>query len=629
MDNIQDLFKEFEETEDLFAEFDRQKQEANKKTVSDAIYPETFEGKYLQPLYDIAAPVAKSLSVLEKPLSTSMAVGKTIGRGINELSGTTEDGAASILEPLKQEALAGIYPAPENSISSGLRDLEIGTEPIIGDVLPEGIKAQFPKASAVISSVAPVDVADMAVSGAYGSKLPSMAGGQLDDMKVADKQIAKNALIRGSQKDVKFVGELEKHGKINTLADKVISDPAIRSRLTNPKKMVEYLDGYSTENTDKITGARNKVTIVPGKLQQVGSELGGKVKSLSRSLQDKKMFFDTNNFTDDVVSEIMQDADKIGSGVSYDPAKLKAEVQKFTKAKGRGTTLESIDAGRVPFEDLVAIKRGAADRIFSMKQVNFADVENPTFAEAVAQKVWSKADNEINKIAEAMDDFELIKLNNEFSDYQKIRELYANKNIAERYIPSLLEDIVPAAAIGGTVGLATGNPYLGAVAAGGYPMARSGAGTLSNNFPSMALNTRMGVLEPALKVGSMLKPSVAATGLAASQLPRNTDEIIAMKDQFLAKIAMETKTPQGKQLFDEVVNIMENNPQQIKSVLPMLMKAYPNAFQNDPYNRIDGEILDPILKQKAIEQIIHNQPSSVEGAKQMQLLLNGNKYYGN
>ena len=40
-------------------------------------------------------------------------------------------------------------------------------------------------------------------------------------------------------------------------------------------------------------------------------------------------------------------------------------------------------------------------------------------------------------------------------DYQKIRELYANKDIAAKYIPSLIEDLVPMALMGGGAAAAT------------------------------------------------------------------------------------------------------------------------------------------------------------------------------
>lgn len=621
MENIQDLFNEFEQSEDVFAEFDKQEQVKNIKTVSDAIYPETFEGKYLQPLYDIAAPVAKGLSVLEKPLSTSMAVGKTIGKGINELAGVTDEGLSGVIDPLKQELMSGIFPAPENTISSGLRDLGIGTDPLLEGVLPESVKAQFPKASSVIEGVAPVDIADMAMSGAYGAKIPKASGSKLSDMKIGDNDIAKSALIRGSQRDIKFVGDLKESGKLDTLASKVISDPALRKRLSNPDKMVEYLQGVTRETTDKLTGARSRKKLIPGKLDESGQKLSESIKKISKDLEDKKLLFDTQQFTDGVVKEIMEESEKIGSGKSFDPEKIRLEVEKYTKSK-KPKTLADVDKNRVPYADLVEIKRGAANNVFEMKRAGFANVDNPTFAESVAQKVWSKADNEINNIAESFDDFDVIKNNNEFSDYQKIRELYANKDIANKYIPSLLEDILPMAVIGGGAAAVTGSPYMGMIAAGGYPMARSGASGLAKEFPSMALNSRMGYIEPSLRLGSVVKPSFASATLAATQIPRNTSDIIAMKDQFIAKIAMETNTPEGKQLFDEVVRIMETNPAQIEQLLPALMTNYPNMFVTDPYNRINNKISDPVLKQKAIKDIVNKEGSALEKARKTQMLIN-------
>lgn len=608
--------KDFEEFEslptegDMFSEFEAMENAKNEKTVSEQLYPETFEGKYLQPIYNIAGPVVKSLSVLEKPLSTAMAIGKTIGRGANELAGFTDEGISSVLEPLKQEGMSGIFPAPENTVTSGLRELGIGTDPLLEGMLPDSVKAQFPKASAMIEGVSPVDIGDMAASAAYGKKLPSVAKSKLGDMKVADPEIAKNALIRGSERDIKFVAGLKQEGKLDSLATKVIENPTIRKNLTNPQKMIEYLEGIKTQVTDTATGFRNKKTIMPGKLDEVGNNLSNAI----RGMQSK---FNPKSFTNNIIEDLVNQSDEVGSGIDLNPYLLYKEVLKYVKHGNRPR----------PFDDLVKIKRGAANRIFEMKQAGFANVDNPTFAEMVARKIWSEADSHINMIASVEDNFEVIKLNNEFSDLSKIRELYANKDIANKYIPSLVEDLIPAAALGGAATVATGSPYMGLIAAGGYPMARSGVTGTSKALPAMALNARMGAIEPALSAASQVKSGVTATMMASTQIPRNSDKIMAMKDQFISTIARNTKTPEGKILFDEVVNIMETNPSQIKKILPLIMQQYPNIFEDDPYNRLDGEV-PPDFKQKAMEKIMNDEGSALEGANKMQLLIHRNQYHG-
>lgn len=616
---IEDFKKEIKETpvDSVLDEIEAFKQNARNEMMSDvakAVYPETLEGKYLQPVYDVAEPILKGISVLEKPISLAMASGRTLGK----IFSGQEDPASPIREEIQSP-----FPTPAGSLTADLREADIGTEPFFKGVIPENIKAQFPKASSFVENLSPVDVADVGLSAKLGYDLPGMAGAKRTKMISDDAEIAKKALIRGSQRDVKFVGELQLSGKMDSLANKVIADSALRKNLTNPEKMVEYLQGASREVTDPTTGIRKKVPFRQGKLNEVGSNLSNAIKSFDKKLESQGAKFDVNQFTNDIVDELMQESNKIGSGTSFDPQKIKAEVEKYTKAL-EPSSLQNIDLNRRSYVDLVELKRGAADRVFDMKRAGFANVDNPTFAEQVAQKIWSKADKEINQIADAMQDYDVIKLNNEFSDYQKIRELYANKDIAAKYVPTLLEDLIPMAAIGAGATVATGSPYMGAIAAGGYPMARSAVASSATEFPARALNMRMGVIEPGLNMISRGNPAAMATALAAYQIPRNTDQIMQNSDMFIAKLTQQLKTPEDKVIFDEVVNTMQNNPDQLSSLMPILLQKYPGIFAPDKYNRINGKV-DPMMKPKAIEDVVKSkQGSALERANKAERLINDN-----
>lgn len=116
---------------------------------------------------------------------------------------------------------------------------------------------------------------------------------------------------------------------------------------------------------------------------------------------------------------------------------------------------------------------------------------------------------------------------------------------------------------------------------------------------------------------------MAGVNLQAYLIPRNANEILQQQDLIADKINKELG-PKAVQMFQQSLG----NPQAVAMVLRQLEQANPGMFQADAYGRFDGEITNPILKQKAIEQIINNEPSAIEGAKKMQLLINGNKYYG-
>lgn len=598
---------------DEIAQFKQERRVQKTPAVAKAVYPETIEGKYLQPVYDVADPLLKGLSVLEKPMSLAMATGRSIGKGVS--------GQENPMQPI-QEELSSPFPTPAGSLTADLREQGIASEGFLKDKLPEAVKAQFPKASAFVENVSPVDVVDMAASAKLGIEIPSMASGKKVAMEAADSGFAKNALIRGSQRDVKFVGELQSSGKLDTLANKVLSDKALVKNISNPDKMVEYLQGINREVTDPITGQRKQVPIKKGKLNEIGESLSSSIKKFDKKLSDRGQKLDVRTFTDDIVSEIMVDSEKIGSGQSFDPSKIKTEVEKYTKALDK--SLENMDLNRRSFSDLVELKRGAADRIFKMKQVGLADVDNPTFAEQVARKVWLKADDEINKIADSFQDYDVIKMNNEYSDYQKIRELYANKDIAKKYVPSLMEDILPMAGIGIGTATVTGNPYMGVLAAGGYPMARDLVSSSALDFPAKALKARASVIEPGLGAISKANPIGIGAALAAYQVPRNTDKILAESDKFIGKLLQNIKTPDDKILFDEVVKTIETNPDQLSSLMPILLTKYPNIFSPDKYNRINGQV-DPMLKAKAIEDIVKSKSgSALERANKAERLINDN-----
>lgn len=84
--------------------------------------------------------------------------------------------------------------------------------------------------------------------------------------------------------------------------------------------------------------------------------------------------------------------------------------------------------------------------------------------------------------------------------------------------------------------------------------------------------------------------------LVRTPLPRSSEEIIANKDFILAKVAQ-----QAPEMFDAIRDTIERDPQAISEVLPALVMAAPHLFERDPYNRIDGKIVDPKMREKATQ----------------------------
>jgi len=594
--------------QDEMNDYIEQERAKKNKALAEGIQPETIEGKYLQPAYDVLDVVGKGASLLEKPISLSMGAGRSIGKLIND----DENPSAPILEELSSP-----FPTPAGSLTADFAEAGIGTEPILGQVLPDYIRQEFPKAAGVIENISPNNIADMVGSSAYGSKVPDIAAAELAKSGKRTLDAARTALIRGSERDLKFVGELKEQGRLDALAGKVVENKIVRRNINNPEKMVEYLDGINTTETNPITGAREKKVVLAGKLDDLGSKLSASIKKVNKILAEKELFFDTNSFADDIVKELMGESNKVGSGTSYDPVKIKAEVEKYTKSK-TPKSLDDINSNRVPFEDLVSIKRGAADNIFKMKKAGYANVDNPTFAEQVAQKIWSKADNEIEKMAESIGDYDIIKNNNEFSDYKKIRELYADKDIAQKHIPTMIEQLIPAGALGTGVALSTGSPYMGVLAAGSYPFARSAVGGVSSKFPSMELSSRANLINPALEDISRLRSGVTG-GAMMLRIPMSAKLAMQDPETVYGKISRDFG-PQAAEMFRN-----SRSEDEVRALFRMLNQQDPSKFEQTKYNNIDGHI-DPQHKQGAINDLIRDKETPAHVlADKMQMLLHEGK----
>lgn len=598
------------EIESEIEQFKKEEFAKNARAVAEPIYGETFEGKYLQPIYDVAEPALKGLSLLEKPLSVSMAAGRSLGKAIT--------GQENPEAPIVEEATS-FFPTPAGSLFADLNEAEIGTEPLLEGAIPEGIKSQLPRASAFIENISPNTIAETLASGVAGKAITSGAKASRAGLIEGDVPLAEKALIRGGKTDDRFVGDLKSSGKMTSVINKVLSDKSLLKSIDDPTKMVERLQGVNREITDPLTGRRTSVPVVVGKIDEAGNKVSSALSKLSSKVPETKV----DDMVTEIVNEIMDDVNRVGSGIDVSPEAVKKEISKYIKQPHELDMFDFESPATVSAKDLVSIKRGAADQLYKIKQV-MSDVDTTNVKEIVADKIWKKASDKIDNIAEMFNDFELLKANNDYSDFQKLRDLYANKDIAQTRVPSLFENLLPAGLVGiGTAGV-TGNPYMGVLAAGGFQGARSTIGSMADDAPAMALKARRGVIEPALRDLSLVKPGVIGMGLAAYKIPRNSDQILEQSDMFIAKLAQEIRTPDQKILFDEVLDVVTNRPDELSTLLPVIQQSYPNSFKLDKYNRINGYIADPILKQKAIEDMIKKGGSPLESAKRTERLINDN-----
>lgn len=88
--------------------------------------------------------------------------------------------------------------------------------------------------------------------------------------------------------------------------------------------------------------------------------------------------------------------------------------------------------------------------------------------------------------------------------------------------------------------------------------------------------------------------------LVEYQIPRDSNQILQNKDVVIAKIAQMSNNPTMTDMFRDA---LEKHPEKLPKVLPALIMQYPDLFEPDDYNRVDGKIFDPQMKQKALKDI--------------------------
>lgn len=102
--------------------------------------------------------------------------------------------------------------------------------------------------------------------------------------------------------------------------------------------------------------------------------------------------------------------------------------------------------------------------------------------------------------------------------------------------------------------------------------------------------------------------------LVEYQIPRNSEAILANKDVFLAKIAQMSNDTNLTAMFKDA---LESHPEKLPKVLPALVLKFPDLFEDDDYNRVDGKIFDPTLKQKALTDIRNSRKYSTREKAQI------------
>lgn len=183
-------------------------------------------------------------------------------------------------------------------------------------------------------------------------------------------------------------------------------------------------------------------------------------------------------------------------------------------------------------------------------------------------------------------------------------------------IAQLVTQTLAGAGVGLVGGQLAGFPVQGAVAVGVYSGARKAMDIAKDVTPGIIAKGITGLpSSPALKIAptamaEMLKGIGGVVEgrspqsvnipeeLVRTPVPRSTEEILQKKDFVKMKIAQ-----MYPDMYEQVSETLDNYPEYIEDMLPLMAVQMPGLFPKDKYNRIDGKIFSPADKARAIRDV--------------------------
>lgn len=327
------------------------------------------------------------------------------------------------------------------------------------------------------------------------------------------------------------------------------------------------------------------------RLLNARDSIGKEIDTLiTKSRNNKVMSFPEAEFElDDMYTRYLGDLDVVNDKVLDD---VRNDVMKRLMKKR--SNKDSIN-----LKDINEVKKNIY-KIIGDKRYEKAFADNPDKMMAYTSMAEALADVVRNNV----DDPKLIKLNDMFGNVSTMRKNILDKIDQEftdpamrssmalgspmyraaRTIEESREDLLNISAQGSKV--LQDNPtlenYLRGIGAKTIPTMMSDKNSEQNRGPQ--------------SVGQL------KLQLSKTKLPRTTEGIIQNKAVLLAKVAQ-----QVPEYFEQVRFVLDERPEDIEQMLPMIIKMVPQAFESDKYGRVDGKIMNPLMQQKAREDLMEDE----------------------
>lgn len=531
-------------------------------------------------------------------------------------SGFFESAASQFGEPTKY-APTGKEIAQNLGVSD---DVLIEDAPIVGDITKSGVLGLG------------IDfVADPSLIATGASKALGAASRSIKPVRIALKN-------RGAKKAFKALAQLPTEaqtGKVlnrsrDELAGRVLMEEDLGPLLNKPEKLL-----------DKIIGEKS--------VSYETSNLGGKSVELPKSVRKSGVISDISKDTTGIIEKISDNVPKTDLNglvkmmeqndlrLRMDPEVAKrfdqSDIEKYSDYLK--SYLKPVgDKDSRSLLQLQNLKKDIGSKLSSDEFFKPQD-KSKAFEKVVLQDIYHTLKRRVEHLTEGasiksgddvVDAGEKIKFNNKrISALMDVSEMLSKVPVKELKSQSTVQNIVDTAITGAIYSAATGSgagPATGMAMSGAYAQARNLPQRLVKGIPAMearateailrgeimpkmAQDVSMGVVAPMRAIRQGREPQSIPEELVRTKIPRSSEEVLANKDMVLAKVAQ-----QAPESFDQVQEILENQPEMIGDVLPVLAQAMPHLFTNDKYNRIDGVILDPAKKEMARQDLMKDEDLS-------------------
>ena len=544
---------------------------------------------------------------------TGAPIRKGIGAALdpNSDKGVLESVIGQIGEPTS-EAPTGKELAQKMGVSD---DVIIKDFPVIGDITKSGLLGFG------IEMVA--DPLTMASGAAKAVKFAAKP------FKVALKsKAAKNAFqaIARESSVGKVAGILNKRPQEIT-AMSVIQEDLVKN-LNKPKELLNKIKGRETAKWKSI-GMGDRIVGESARKGGKISEISKDTEAIINSIKNKVPTTSVNGLISDISNQdVIGRLQRTRTDLPFntkDIEKYEKILKEVLKPIGEGHGLEN----QVSISDLQKMKKNLGKSLNSAVFYAPAD-KDIALRKEVMKAAYFNLQRRIESLTEGIpisyqgktiDAASLIKANNQsvntLIDVANLLEVVGAKELKN---PTVLEktlDGISSMLAGGAVYATTGSPYAGISAAGAWHLGKSSK-DITRGIPAALAKTQAALASPigvnALDKASLLTsparvnmnndrisrgPQSIPEALIETRIPRSSDAILQNKNVILAKVAQEMP-----QIFDHVVELIENRPEDMEEIVPLLTKMAPSMFEQDKYGRFNGKITDPNNAQRAIKDTL-------------------------